>query len=75
MADQYGAKTDLCEAILAPGADASDEVLMSTFASFSNSYWGEDFCSGGFCKSTACCDPMHDIHAMTVYPVHGHGNV
>jgi pimeloyl-ACP methyl ester carboxylesterase len=50
MADQYSAKSQLCSAVLKPGADASDEVLMQTFADFSNSFWGADFCAGGFCK-------------------------
>jgi pimeloyl-ACP methyl ester carboxylesterase len=50
MADQYSSKTSLCSAILAPGADASDEELMKTFATFSKAYWGDSFCAGGFCK-------------------------
>jgi hypothetical protein len=49
MADQYGAKSSLCDAILSVGADAFDEVLMTTFADFSNDYWGTDFCACGFC--------------------------
>lgn len=50
MADQYSSKSELCSAILAVGEDASDEVLMETFAAFSFDYWGEDFCNAGFCK-------------------------
>jgi len=57
MADQYGAKTDLCDTILAVGADATDDVLTSTFSEFSNSYWGRDFCSGGFYNTNQLADP------------------
>jgi hypothetical protein len=51
MADQYGAKSSLCSTILSVGEDADDATLMKNFADFSNSYWGKDFCSGGFCES------------------------
>ena len=50
MVDQYSSKSQLCEAILAVGPDASDDVLTATFSNFSNSFWGTDFCSMGFCK-------------------------
>ena len=57
MADQYGAKSSLCDAILAVGTNASDEVLTQTFADFSNSYWGKSFCSNGFYNTAQLADP------------------
>jgi hypothetical protein len=62
MADQYGAKSDLCSSILAVGEEADDATLTQTFADFSNAYWGTDFCSGGFCTSlppSFCPPPPH----------------
>ena len=66
MADQYGAKTSLCSTILDIGADASDEVLMQTFADFSISYWGEDFCTMGFYNSEQLADPARwDVNSRS----------
>jgi hypothetical protein len=66
MADQYGAKTSLCSSIMAVGADASDEVLMQTFADFSFSYWGEDFCTGGFYNTEQLADPARwDVNSRS----------
>jgi hypothetical protein len=59
MADQYGAKSSLCSTILSVGEDADDATLMKTFADYSNSYWGKDFCSGGFCESSLPTPPSH----------------
>jgi hypothetical protein len=56
MADQYGGKSKLCDAILAP-ENPSQEVLMKTFADFSNMYWGAEFCSQGFYNTAALSDP------------------
>lgn len=50
MADQYSSKDDLCTSIMSVGETATDEELMQVFADFTNSFWGQDFCSGGFCK-------------------------
>lgn len=52
MADQYSAKSQLCGAILNDSItdSSSDEDIMKAFADFSNSFWGKDFCAGGFCK-------------------------
>ena len=50
MMDQYNSKALLCDTVLAVGEDASDEVLMQTFATLTNQFWGKDFCAGGFCK-------------------------
>lgn len=57
MADQYGSKQPLCDTMLAVGENASDEVLTKTFAEFSNSYWGSDFCSMGFYNTESLADP------------------
>lgn len=66
MADQYGSKTSLCSTILDVGSDASDEVLMQTFADFSISYWGSDFCSMGFYNSEQLADPARwDVNSRS----------
>jgi len=57
MADQYGAKTSMCSTILSVGEDADDSTLMKTFADYSNSYWGTDFCSCGFYNTESLADP------------------
>lgn len=49
MVIQYSSKSKLCAAIDLP-ADATPQQIMENFASFSNRYWGQSFCSGGFCK-------------------------
>jgi hypothetical protein len=49
MMIQYSAKTQLCEAINLPET-ASDQEIMENFATVSTTYWGKDFCRGGFCK-------------------------
>lgn len=65
MADQYGGKTQLCDAILSVG-DASDDVLAKTFANFSNAYWGDDFCSGGFYNTNQLSDPSRwDVNSRS----------
>jgi len=58
MADQYGSKSLLCDAILSVGDNADDETLMTTFADFSNDYWGKNFCAGGFYNTEALADPL-----------------
>ena len=66
MADQYGAKTNLCSSILEVGTDASDEVLMQTFADFSISYWGQDFCTMGFYNTEQLADPARwDVNSRS----------
>lgn len=66
MADQYGAKSALCPAILAPGPDASDLELTQAFSAFSAEYWGEDFCSGGFYNSEQLADPSRwDVNSRS----------
>lgn len=47
MVIQYSNKSSLCNAISLP-ASATDDEIMKNFATFSNEYWGEDFCNGGF---------------------------
>ncbi len=49
MMIQYSAKTSSCAVINLP-VDATDDEIMKNFASYSNKFWGSDFCSGGFCK-------------------------
>lgn len=49
MAIQYSSKSKLCSAIDLP-EDATAQQVMETFATFSKGYWGESFCSAGFCK-------------------------
>lgn len=49
MMIQYSAKTSSCAVINLP-ADVTDDEIMKNFASYSNKFWGSDFCSGGFCK-------------------------
>ena len=49
MIIQYSAKSQLCDNIDLP-VTATDEEIMTNFAAISNKYWGEGFCSGGFCK-------------------------
>ena len=56
MVDQYSAKSELCSAIHTD-EPVSDLHLASLFAKFSNEYWGEGFCSGGFYNTVALSDP------------------
>lgn len=66
MADQYGGKSLLCDAILSVPSDADDVTLMTTFADFSNDYWGKDFCAGGFYNTEALADPARwDVNARS----------
>lgn len=66
MADQYSAKSQLCEAILAVGEKATDDVLTQTFADFSNSFWGTQFCSGGFYNTEQLADPARwDVNSRS----------
>mmetsp|Transcript_2794 Transcript_2794/g.4211 ORF Transcript_2794/g.4211 Transcript_2794/m.4211 type:complete len:397 (-) Transcript_2794:206-1396(-) len=66
MADQYSSKSSLCSAILSVGTDADDATLTKTFADFSNSYWGTDFCSGGFYNTEALADPARwDVNSRS----------
>lgn len=53
MAVQYSSKTSLCSALSTLTIESSEDEIMTTFAEFSKQYWGNDFCSGGFCKF--CC--------------------
>ncbi len=46
MAVQYGNKAIMCDQLPAP--TASDAVLTSAFANFTNSLWGADFGSNCF---------------------------
>lgn len=50
MSVQYGGKTQICSAIDNDtiNANSSDDDLMKTFSTFSNSFWGDSFCAGGF---------------------------
>lgn len=57
MADQYGSKSKLCAAIMAVPEDSSVKVLTQTFADFSISFWGANFCSQGFYNTAALSDP------------------
>lgn len=57
MAVQYSSKSDLCTALSTVDASSPDEEVMSTFATFSLEYWGEDFCSAGFYNTKALADP------------------
>ena len=57
MADQYGSKAALCDTMLGLGEDATPEMLTKSFADFTNSYWGSDFCAGGFYNTEQLSDP------------------
>lgn len=50
MTIQYSSKTAFCTALDKVNADSTDEEVMKNFADYSNTYWGESFCAGGFCK-------------------------
>ncbi len=66
MADQYGAKSKLCDAILSVPEDSSTSVLTQTFADFSIGFWGSNFCSGGFYNTAALADPKRwDVNARS----------
>lgn len=66
MTDQYSAKSTLCSTILSVGEDADDETLMRTFAELSNSFWGKDFCAGGFYNTEALADPLRwDVNSRS----------
>jgi hypothetical protein len=43
MADQYGHKEALCQALAGLSPDDDDEVYMQVFANFTNWFWGKDF--------------------------------
>ena len=58
MAIQYSSKSKLCSTLQSVKEDASDEEIMKNFADFSNSYWGEDFCAGGFYNTKQLKDPL-----------------
>jgi pimeloyl-ACP methyl ester carboxylesterase len=51
MADQYGFKANLCEAISALTPDTDDANIMATFANFTIHLWGADFGSNCFYDS------------------------
>lgn len=57
MGIQYGAKTKMCSAFSAINDQSTDEQIMDIFAAWSDSYWGKDFCAGGFCK---CFSPLNE---------------
>eukprot|EP00605_Chrysophyceae_sp_TOSAG23-4_P001196 GSChrysophyteH1.ASY1.ANO1.1305.1 assembled CDS len=66
MADQYGNKSKMCDAILAIPEDSSVEVLTKTFAEFSFQNWGEQFCSAGFYNTAALADPKRwDVNSRS----------
>ncbi len=66
MADQYGNKSKMCDAILAVDEDSSIDVLTQTFADFSISLWGEGFCSAGFYNTKALADPTRwDVNSRS----------
>ena len=64
MADQYGSKSSLC-ATLTPVAGDSDEVLMQTFANFTNAFWGSDFGSSCFYDTACLADPSQYVAGAT----------
>lgn len=65
MMIQYSAKTGLCSRIDLP-KDASDEQVMENFASYTNEFWGADFCAGGFYNTQALKDPARwDVNARS----------
>jgi pimeloyl-ACP methyl ester carboxylesterase len=66
MADQYGAKSKLCVAMMAVPEDSSVQILTQTFADFSISFWGAPFCSQGFYNTAALSDPKRwDVNARS----------
>lgn len=66
MAVQYSSKSSLCSALLDLPNDVSNDILMNTFADFSKSYWGEDFCNGGFYNTKALSDPKRwDVNSRS----------
>lgn len=46
----FSAKSSLCSALSAVNASSTDDKIMRNFAAFSNQFWGDSFCSMGFCK-------------------------
>lgn len=65
MVIQYSSKSKLCAAIDLP-ADATPQQIMENFASFSNRYWGQSFCSGGFYNTKQLADPKRwDINSRS----------
>lgn len=56
MMIQYSAKTAFCAAIDLP-EEASVEEVAKNFAAYSNSYWGSNFCAGGFYNTKQLKDP------------------
>lgn len=66
MADQYGKKSALCDAIMAAPEHADDKTLTQTFADFSIDYWGAGFCSAGFYNTKALADPARwDVNSRS----------
>eukprot|EP00049_Salpingoeca_infusionum_P013678 m.255697 g.255697 ORF g.255697 m.255697 type:complete len:464 (+) comp15505_c0_seq1:653-2044(+) len=51
MADQYGSKANLCNAIQG-SANQPESIRMQTFANFTNTFWGQDFGPSCFYDST-----------------------
>lgn len=60
MAVQYGHKADLCEMYARLGPSPSPDTLMQSFASFTNSFWGNDF--GSNCFYSTDCLKHHPDH-------------
>lgn len=57
MTIQYSSKTAFCTALDKVNADSTDEEVMKNFADYSNTYWGESFCAGGFYNTKQLADP------------------
>lgn len=65
MTIQYSAKSQLCSAVDLP-QNSSDDEVMRNFAKFSNSFWGDNFCSGGFYNTKQLADPKRwDINSRS----------
>jgi len=65
MMIQYSAKTAFCRTIHLPQG-ASDDTIMTTFASYSNAFWGDGFCAGGFYNTKQLADPQRwDVNARS----------
>jgi len=57
MVIQYSAKTSLCTALDKVNAASTDDEVMRNFAAYSNQYWGNSFCAGGFYNTKQMADP------------------
>ena len=66
MVDQYSKKSDLCGALKDITIESTDAEITTTFSTFSNEYWGNDFCTGGFYNTNQMADPKRwDVNSRS----------